>query len=132
MTTHLVLPSSFTRAKKLYWGLPVEVRDWVYGLGFDGIIDGLLEGPGKLLSRQATMTTLMERWSDCTHTFHFQFREITITPLDFTAIIGFAFIGQWIPFDILEDPAGLCRELLGYALEFRVGRGSLISYDRLW
>ena len=66
-----MLSSSFTGAKKLYRGLPEEVRDRVHGLRFDGIIDGLLEGPGMLQSRQAVMTSLVERWSDCTHTFHF-------------------------------------------------------------
>ena len=55
-----------------------------------------------------------------------------IMPLDFIAITRFTFDGQRISFDILEDPTRLCRDLLGCPLEFRVGRGSLISYDRLW
>ena len=52
------------------------------------------------------MTTLVERWSDYTLTFHFQFREMTIKSLDYTTIIGFTFAGQWIPFDIPKDPMG--------------------------
>ena len=91
--TYLVLPSSFTGAKKLYRGLPAEVRDRVRGLGFDGIIDGLLEGSGTLRSCQEVMTALVERWSDCMHTFQFPFREMTIMPLDFATITGFSFAG---------------------------------------
>ena len=121
--THLALPGSFTRAKKLYWRLPTDVRDRVCGLGFNGILDNLMEGPKMLRSRQAAMTALIERWSDCTHTFHFQFKEMMIMPLDFA--------GQRIPFDILDDLAGLCHDLLGYPPKFRVYRGGLISYDRL-
>ena len=91
--THLALLDSFTRAKKLYRKLPTEVRDRVHGLGIDGIIDGLLEGSGTLRSCQEAMTALVERWSDCMHTFHFQFGEMTITSLNFAAITGFTFVG---------------------------------------
>ena len=68
------------------------------------------------------MTALIERWSDCTHNFHLQFREIMIKPLDFFAITGLAFAGQRIPFDILEDLAGLCRDLLGCPLSSELVR----------
>ncbi|KDP28945.1 hypothetical protein JCGZ_19666 [Jatropha curcas] len=33
---------------------------------------------------------LMERWNDCTHTFVFGFGEMTLTPMDYAAIIGSA------------------------------------------
>ena len=77
------------------------------------------------------MTTLIERLSECTHTFHFQF-EIKITPLDFATIIGFPFTGQQIPFDVPEDLAGLCRDLLGCSSKFSIDRGDIISYNWLW
>ena len=35
---------------------------------------------------------------DTTHTFHLLFYEMTITPLDFTAIIGLSFSGEPVPF----------------------------------
>ena len=34
---------------------------------------------------------LMERWNDCTHTFIFGFGEMTLTPVDYTAITGLGF-----------------------------------------
>ena len=96
---------------------------------FNGILSDLLEGLEMLKSCQAMMTALVERWPDCTHTFHFQFRKMIIMPLEFTAIMGFTFIGQQIFFNITEDPAGLGYDFLGCPLEFRVNRGGLISYD---
>ena len=91
--TNLALPGSFIGAKKLYWKLPVEVRDWVCGLGFDGFLGGLLEGPEMLRSHQMMMNALVERWLNCTYTFHFQFGEMIIMPFDFAAIMGFSFAG---------------------------------------
>ena len=66
------------------------------------------------------------------HTFHFQFREMTITTLDFATIMGFASAGLWIHFDIPKDLTGICHDLMGCLFEFKIGRGSLISYDQLW
>ncbi|KDP21704.1 hypothetical protein JCGZ_03639 [Jatropha curcas] len=34
---------------------------------------------------------LMERWNDCTHTFVFGFGEMTLTPVDYAAIMGLHF-----------------------------------------
>ena len=129
--THLALPSSFTRAKELYWKVPEGIQDQVCSPSFDGILDGLLGGLEMLKSRLATTTTLIERWSNWLHTFHFQFREMTITTLDFATIIGFTYARLWIPFAIPKDLAGLCHDLMGCLFEFKVCRGSLISYDQL-
>ncbi|KDP38798.1 hypothetical protein JCGZ_05750 [Jatropha curcas] len=42
---------------------------------------------------------LMERWNDCTHSFIFDFGELTLTPADFTAITGLGFDGDAVPLD---------------------------------
>ena len=81
--THLPLLGSFNRAKKLNQKVFMEVRDRVCGLAFDGILDSLLEGLEMLRSHQGAMTVLVERWSNCTQTFHFQFGEMMIMPIDF-------------------------------------------------
>ena len=60
--------------------------------GFDDIISALTYN--SYASSQATMCALIERWMDTTHTFYLPFREVTITPLDFTAIIGLSFFGE--------------------------------------
>ena len=44
------------------------------------------------------MYALIEQWMGTTHTFHLPFGDITITPLDFTAITGLSFSGEAVPF----------------------------------
>ena len=57
---------------------------------------------------RAVLTALAERWWDTTNTFHFQFEEMTVTPLDFAAITGLRVGGEPIPYDaslVLDDSA---------------------------
>ncbi|KAI8568017.1 hypothetical protein RHMOL_Rhmol02G0165900 [Rhododendron molle] len=48
---------------------------------------------------RAVLTALTERWWDTTNTFHFRFREMTVTLIDFTAITGLRVGGEPIPYD---------------------------------
>ncbi|KDP47100.1 hypothetical protein JCGZ_03908 [Jatropha curcas] len=41
----------------------------------------------------------MERWMGTIHTFHLSFGEMTITPVEFAAIMGLPFGGQSVVFD---------------------------------
>ncbi|KDP25160.1 hypothetical protein JCGZ_24262 [Jatropha curcas] len=54
---------------------------------------------------------LMERWNDCTHTFVFGFGEMTLTPADYTAIIGLRFHGLVAPLDARYQTATLGAQL---------------------
>ncbi|KDP24817.1 hypothetical protein JCGZ_25284 [Jatropha curcas] len=47
----------------------------------------------------SSILVLMERWMDSTHTFHLPFEEMTITPIDFAAIIELSFGGRSVVFD---------------------------------
>ena len=60
---------------------------------FDGIISALTYDSYAL--SQDTMFVVW--WMDTTHTFHLPFGEMTITPLDFVAIIRLSFSGEPIP-----------------------------------
>ena len=71
----------------------------VAGKGFDGIISTLTYC--SYASIQAAMYALVERWMDTTHSFHLPFREMTITPLDFAAIIGLSF--SWEPISLSNE-----------------------------
>ncbi|KAI8530523.1 hypothetical protein RHMOL_Rhmol11G0066000 [Rhododendron molle] len=57
----------------------------------------------------AVLTALKERWWDTTNTSHFQFEEMTMTPLDFAAITGLRVGAEPIPNDtgLVNDKAGL-------------------------
>ena len=67
----------------------------VAGKGFDGVISALIYS--YYASSQAAMCALVEWWMDTTHTFYLPFREMTITPLDFTTITGLSFSREPIP-----------------------------------
>ncbi|KDP32249.1 hypothetical protein JCGZ_14957 [Jatropha curcas] len=54
---------------------------------------------------------LMKRWNDCTHTFIFGFGEMTLTPVDYTAITGLEFDGPVAPLDARYQTAALGAEL---------------------
>ncbi|KAH7861341.1 hypothetical protein Vadar_024837 [Vaccinium darrowii] len=78
-----------------YRALPLRVRALVDASGFTIFI--------RLLTVTRTdrklIRALVERRWDTTNTFHFRFGEMTITPLDFAAIIGLRVGGEPIPFD---------------------------------
>ncbi|KDP23827.1 hypothetical protein JCGZ_00100 [Jatropha curcas] len=82
---------------------------------------------------------LMERWNDCTHTFIFGFREMTLTPVDYTAITGLGFDGPSAPLDaryqIAALGAQLVRTLLGVTTQTRYTAQGCVSYEvvyRFW
>ena len=67
----------------------------VAGKGFGGIIYALTYGSFAL--SQVAMSALIERWMGTTHSFHFPFGEMTITPLDFVAITRLSFFREPVP-----------------------------------
>ncbi len=78
-----------------YQGLPGSVRELVDAAGFSVFIRTLL--PTRM--DRKLVRALVERWWDTTNSFHFQFGEMTITPLDFAATTGLRVGGDPIPFD---------------------------------
>ncbi|KDP43689.1 hypothetical protein JCGZ_25320 [Jatropha curcas] len=82
---------------------------------------------------------LMERWNDCTHSFILSFGEMTLTPADYTAIIGLGFNGEVAPLDARYQTAALgaelVRTLLGVTTHTRCTAQGYISYElvyRFW
>ncbi|KDP44428.1 hypothetical protein JCGZ_16261 [Jatropha curcas] len=82
---------------------------------------------------------LMERWNDCTHTFIFGFGEMTLTPVDYTAITGLGFDGPSTPLDARYQTAALgaqlVRTLLGVTTQTRYTVQGCVSYEvvyRFW
>ncbi|KDP30367.1 hypothetical protein JCGZ_17096 [Jatropha curcas] len=78
---------------------------------------------------------LMERWNDCTHTFIFGFGEMTLTPVDYTAITGLGFDGPIAPLDARYQTADLgaklVRTLLGVLTRTRYTAQAYVSYELL-
>ncbi|KDP21979.1 hypothetical protein JCGZ_03182 [Jatropha curcas] len=83
-------------AKKWFDRLPIQLEDCIQEAGFGCFIDTLPRVQGRTLP--SSILALMERWMDTTHTFHLLFDEITITSVDFTAIISLAFRGRFFVF----------------------------------
>ncbi|KDP37661.1 hypothetical protein JCGZ_06928 [Jatropha curcas] len=82
---------------------------------------------------------LMERWNDCTHSFIFGFGEMTLTPVDYTAIIGLGFDGAVAPLDARYQTvalgAELVRILLGVPIRTRYTAQGYVLYEvvyRFW
>ncbi|EEF47951.1 conserved hypothetical protein [Ricinus communis] len=69
----------------------MEVTEFVT---FLGTLSGF-----KPKNNATALTALLERWSDTTHTFVLHFREMTITPMHFTALTGTRFGGVSVPLD---------------------------------
>lgn len=92
----------------LYRGLPEWVRLLVNEVGFGQFIQTLTK------AKNDHVVALVEGWHDTTNTFHFPMGQMTVTPLDFAAIIGLRVGGDPIPFDtgIFRDEAAL-RWFLG-------------------
>ncbi|KDP43694.1 hypothetical protein JCGZ_25143 [Jatropha curcas] len=76
---------------------------------------------------------LMERWNDCTHSFIFGFREMTLTPADYTAITRLRFDGEVSPLDSRYQTAALgaelVRTLLGVPTRCRYTAPGYVSYE---
>ncbi|KDP20564.1 hypothetical protein JCGZ_04524 [Jatropha curcas] len=82
---------------------------------------------------------LMEQWNDCTHTFVFEFGEMTLTPVDYAAITGLRFTGPVPPLDGRYQTAAieaqLVRSLLGVTTQTRYIVQGCMSYEmvfRFW
>ncbi|KDP21997.1 hypothetical protein JCGZ_03103 [Jatropha curcas] len=76
---------------------------------------------------------LMERWNDCTHSFIFGFGEMTLTPVDYTAITRLGFDGDAAPLDSRYQTAALgaelVRTLLGVPTRTRYTAQGYVSYE---
>ncbi|KDP46981.1 hypothetical protein JCGZ_02417 [Jatropha curcas] len=83
--------------------------------------------------RLAMRYALMERWNDCTHTFVFDFGEMTLTPVDYAAITGLRFAGPVAPLDARYQTttlgAQLVRSLLGVTTQTRYTAQGCVSYE---
>ncbi|KDP23183.1 hypothetical protein JCGZ_00332 [Jatropha curcas] len=79
---------------------------------------------------------LMERWNDCTHSFIFDFGEMTLTPADYTAITGIEFDGKVAPLDARYQTAALgaelVRTLLGVTTHTRYIAQGYVSYELVY
>ncbi|KDP39509.1 hypothetical protein JCGZ_05075 [Jatropha curcas] len=76
---------------------------------------------------------LMERRNGCAHTFIFGFGEMTLTPVDYTAITGLRFTGPVPPLDARYQTATLgaqlVRSLLGVTTQTRYTAQGCVSYE---
>ena len=93
--------------------LPPVVRDYLRGTPFFALID-VLPSVDSLRS-SSLLTVLGERWWDTTHTFHWSWGELTITPEDVFALTGLPFGGEILAPNARRriTPAGL-RAALGW------------------
>lgn len=78
--------------------LPSEGRDLIRGSYLGRFIEEA--ATKKFVRSPDIMVALRERWWDSTHTFHFPWGEMTMTPTDFTYITGLPCEGQ----EIVVDP----------------------------
>ncbi|KDP23069.1 hypothetical protein JCGZ_01164 [Jatropha curcas] len=113
-----------------FWDLldpPMRAR--VVAAGFGDYVAGLHRTQPRFLP--AMRYALMEQWNDCTHTFIFDFGEMTLTPVDYTAITGLGFDGLFAPLDAQYQTAALGAQLV-WAYEYRIylgGPGGDTSVD---
>lgn len=73
--------------------------------------------------------TLVKRWWDTTNTFYFLFEEMTLTPIDFTMIMGFHYTSATMEFSpkLAKDGLGV-MSLLGFPLVLEKRGEVPISY----
>ncbi|KDP42763.1 hypothetical protein JCGZ_23703 [Jatropha curcas] len=88
---------SATDASTFWDLLDPPMRSRVVAAGFGDYAAGLRRTQPRF--PPAMRYALMERWNDCTHTFVFKFGEMTLTPVDYTAITGLRFTGPAPPLD---------------------------------
>ncbi|KDP46994.1 hypothetical protein JCGZ_02430 [Jatropha curcas] len=88
---------SSTDASAFWDLLDPPMRSRVIPAGFGDYAAGLRRTQPRF--PPAMRYALMERWNDCTHTFIFGFGEMTLTPVDYTAITGLGFDGPVAPLD---------------------------------
>ncbi|EEF34799.1 conserved hypothetical protein [Ricinus communis] len=105
---NLVLRLACSRAglEQLYQGLDWGCRDrrTLYGFAYLHIWNDA-----------AAMAMLIERWLDTMHNFQLHFREMTVTPLDYTALIGLHWDSNppMLDYRFRQSTSGLA-ELLGF------------------
>ncbi|KAL7204575.1 hypothetical protein ACSBR2_017616 [Camellia fascicularis] len=84
-------------ARDWYQELLARVRELVDEVGFCLFCSGLAQ----LQASRALLGALVERWWDTTNSFHFSsMGEMTMTPYDFSMIMGLRVRGDPIPFNI--------------------------------
>ncbi|KDP24866.1 hypothetical protein JCGZ_25150 [Jatropha curcas] len=128
---------SSTDASTFWDLLDPPMRSRVIAAGFGDYAAGLRRTQPRF--PPAMRYTLMERWNDCTHSFRFGFGEMTLTPVDYTAITGLGFDGAIAPLDARYQTAALgaelVRTLLGVTIRTRYTAQGYISYEvvyRFW
>ena len=93
---------NFHETRMWYDELTDDVKDRIQDTGFEDFILALPDAQGR--TDYQPLHTLMERWSDTTHTFHLPCDEFTFDHVSFVAITGIACAGDFVLFD-----AGLHR-----------------------
>ncbi|KAI7989095.1 Protein MAIN-LIKE 2, partial [Camellia lanceoleosa] len=87
-------------ARGWYIELPDAIRHIVDQAGFGTFCRGL----SRLTASSPLLATLVERWWDTTDSFHFSATgDMTMTPFDFSMLIGIGIGGDPIPFDTDMD-----------------------------
>ena len=69
--------------------LPPAVREFLRGIPFHALIDVLPSV--EFLRSSSLLTVLGERWWVTTHTFHWSWGDLTMTPEDVFALTGLPF-----------------------------------------
>ena len=101
---------------------PPPVVDLVMGTPFGILLEAL---PVKVSRTAGLMTALGARWWDTTHTFHWSWGEMTMTPLDLFALTGLASGGIPIRIDVplRHSEAGIIGALGWYPERRGAGDG---------
>ncbi|XP_021760140.1 uncharacterized protein LOC110724967 [Chenopodium quinoa] len=79
-------------------------------------IDSQLAALQDLSSQPASsafLRELLEIWWDSTNTFHFPWGEMTVTPFDFSMIMGFPFGGEPVVIEFVKGSDEILRDLVG-------------------
>ncbi|KAI8550394.1 hypothetical protein RHMOL_Rhmol06G0102800 [Rhododendron molle] len=114
---------------KYFKELPRRVRELMEEAGFGPFIQLMTA----VRVDRAVLTALTERWWDTTNTFHFRFGEMTVTPLDFTAITGLRVGGEPIPYDPSIDLDDTALEwFLGRVPRHCGGVGKYGQFTKYW
>ncbi|KDP27436.1 hypothetical protein JCGZ_20254 [Jatropha curcas] len=118
-----------------FWDLldpPMHAR--VIAAGFGDYVAGLRRTQPRF--PPAMRYALMERWNDCTHTFVFDFGEMTLTPANYTAITGLRLDSPVAPLDAQYQTATLgaqlVRALLGVTTQTRYIAQGCVSYEVIY
>ncbi|KDP31663.1 hypothetical protein JCGZ_15219 [Jatropha curcas] len=128
---------SSTDASAFWDLLDPPMRSRVVAAGFGDYATGLRWTQPRF--QPAMRYALMEWWNDCTHSFIFDFGEITLTPADYTTITGLGFDGDAARLDSRYQTAALgaelVRTLLSVTTHTRYTMHGYVSYEivyKLW